>query len=347
VGGDSAPSRMSRASSVASTTHPTEVPREMKRTKQLLLDIEALYLILLRLEELNDPLAISNALILKEREEKQKQLEAAQKEAESEQQEVSNLFLKNIESVQRRPKQDSPKSESIDKRQVVNLAVNQKPVPTKNLLDEDKDDLINKMFAGLLHSDRVQQMLTVRKGRTLITRFVSRVPATHGRLRWLWARVLRALPHAARRDDTACVSLAKHYTDYIQTTSGWAPILESCGLLSEAFDPARTPYALTTAFTLSCVCALIDKASMLVNTPEATSNERQWSKFLKTLARALKNTTLTVARPVKPMSATKLTYHMKQLDSRTTIEILQRGKTAEFADLTKTEVAEQLIKYLC
>ena len=37
----------------------------MKRTKQLLLDIEALYLILLRLEELNDPLAISNALILK------------------------------------------------------------------------------------------------------------------------------------------------------------------------------------------------------------------------------------------------------------------------------------------
>nr|XP_049707183.1 uncharacterized protein DDB_G0283357 isoform X1 [Helicoverpa armigera]XP_049707184.1 uncharacterized protein DDB_G0283357 isoform X2 [Helicoverpa armigera]XP_049707185.1 uncharacterized protein DDB_G0283357 isoform X3 [Helicoverpa armigera]XP_049707186.1 uncharacterized protein DDB_G0283357 isoform X4 [Helicoverpa armigera]XP_049707187.1 uncharacterized protein DDB_G0283357 isoform X5 [Helicoverpa armigera]XP_049707188.1 uncharacterized protein DDB_G0283357 isoform X6 [Helicoverpa armigera] len=347
VGGDSAPSRMSRASSVASTTHPTEVPREMKRTKQLLLDIEALYLILLRLEELNDPLAISNALILKEREEKQKQLEAAQKEAESEQQEVSNLFLKNIESVQRRPKQDSPKSESIDKRQVVNLAVNQKPVPTKNLLDEDKDDLINKMFAGLLHSDRVQQMLTVRKGRTLITRFVSRVPASHGRLRWLWARVLRALPHAARRDDTACVSLAKHYTDYIQTTSGWAPILESCGLLSEAFDPARTPYALTTAFTLSCVCALIDKASMLVNTPEATSNERQWSKFLKTLARALKNTTLTVARPVKPMSATKLTYHMKQLDSRTTIEILQRGKTAEFADLTKTEVAEQLIKYLC
>lgn len=39
----------------------------MRRTKQLLLDIEALYLILLRLEELNDPLAISNALILKVR----------------------------------------------------------------------------------------------------------------------------------------------------------------------------------------------------------------------------------------------------------------------------------------
>ncbi|CAD0206819.1 unnamed protein product [Chrysodeixis includens] len=213
VGGETAPSRMSRmsrASSVASTTQPHEVPREMKRTKQLLLDIEALYLILLRLEELNDPLAISNALILKEREEKQKQLEAAQKEAESEQQDLCNLFLKNIESVQRRPKQDSPKSESIDKRQVVNLAVNQKPAPSKNLLDEDKEDLVNKMFAGLLHSDRLQQMLSVRKGRTLITRFVRRVSASHVRLRSVWARALRALPSAARRDDGSLAALAPH-----------------------------------------------------------------------------------------------------------------------------------------
>lgn len=346
VGADAAPSRMSRASSVASTTHPTEVPREMKRTKQLLLDIEALYLILLRLEELNDPLAISNALILKEREEKQKQLEAAQKE-ESEQQEVANLFLKNIESVQRRPKQDSPKSESIDKRQVVNLAVNQKPAPSKNLLDEDKDELVNKMFAGLLHSDRVQQMLTVRKGRTLISRFVGRVPASHVRLRSLWSKLLRGLPAAARRDPNNLAPLATHYRNYIQTTTGWSPILESCSLLAEAFDPARTPYALTTPFTLSCVCALMEKAAILVNTPEATSNERQWSKFLKTLARALKNTTLNVARPLQPIAGNKLLYHMKQLDSRSTIEILQRGKTAEFADISKSEVTELLLKHLC
>ncbi|KAJ8707768.1 hypothetical protein PYW07_011445 [Mythimna separata] len=348
VGTETAPSRMSRASSVASTTHPTEVPREMKRTKQLLLDIEALYLILLRLEELNDPLAISNALILKEREEKQKQLEAAQKEAESEQQDVSNLFLKNIESVQRRPKQDSPKSESIDKRQVVNLAINQKPAPVKNLLDEDKDELVNKMFAGVLHSDRVQHMLSVRKGRTLICRFISRVCASHCRLRTFWAKVLRALPSAARRDSGNLAALAPHYRNYIQTTSGWSPILESCSLLAEAFDPARTPYALTTSFTLSCVCALLEKASILVNTPEATSNERQWSKFLKTLARALKNTTLNVARPLTPLSSNKLMYHMKQLDSRSTIEILQRGKSAsEFADLSKADVTEQLVKHLC
>ncbi|CAH0699491.1 unnamed protein product [Spodoptera exigua] len=346
VGADAAPSRVSRASSVASTTHPTEVPREMKRTKQLLLDIEALYLILLRLEELNDPLAISNALILKEREEKQKQLEAAQKE-ESEQQEVANLFLKNIESVQRRPKQDSPKSESIDKRQVVNLAVNQKPAPSKNLLDEDKDELVNKMFAGLLHSDRIQQMLTVRKGRTLISRFVGRVPASHVRLRSLWGKLLRGLPAAARRDPNYLGPLAPHYRNYIQSTSGWSPILESCSLLAEAFDPARTPYALTTPFTLSCVCALMEKAAILVNTPEATSNERQWSKFLKTLARALKNTTLNVARPLQPISSNKLLLHMKQLDSRSTIEILQRGKTAEFADISKSEVTEQLLKHLC
>ncbi|XP_041971067.1 protein PAT1 homolog 1 [Aricia agestis] len=340
--------RGSRAPSVASTTNPAEVPREMRRTKQLLLDIEALYLILLRLEELNDPLAISNALILKEREEKQKLMEAMQKEAENETEEVSNLFLKNIESVQRRPKQDSPKMECIDKRQVVNLAVSQKP-PVKNLLDEDKEDLLNKMFSGLMHGDRLPQMLTVRKGRALVCRFLTRAPATH---RWagaLWARMLRALPAAARRDDAAPLlpALAAPYRNFILNSTAWTAVLMCCGIFTEALDPARTPYILLSPLTLSCVCALIEKAILLVNTPEATSSERQWYRFLKTLARALKNTTLSVGRPTKPLPESKVLHHLKQLESRTTIEILQRGKTAEFGDLTKTDVSEQLIKHLC
>ncbi|CAG4967564.1 unnamed protein product [Colias eurytheme] len=345
VGSEPPASRLSRAPSVASTTHPAEVPREMRRTKQLLLDIEALYLILLRLEELNDPLAISNALILKEREEKQKQLEAAQKEAES-QEDESNVFLKNIESVQRRPKQDSPKSDCVDKRQVVNLAINQKPVPVKNLLDEDKDDLLNKMFAGLLYGDRLQQMLSVRKGRTLVTRFLRRAPPTHTRVRALWARLLRALGNARR--ELGLHVLAPYYRKYIQNSTGWSAVLESCGILGEALDPARTPYALTNGLTLSCVCALAEKAMLLSNTPEATSSERQWFKFLKTVARALKNTTLNVAKPASPLSEVKLLHHIKQLESRSTIEILQRGKRAsDFADLVKGEVAELLVKYLC
>ncbi|CAK1546504.1 unnamed protein product [Leptosia nina] len=347
VGSEPAGSKVSRAPSVASTTHPSEIPREMKRTKQLLLDIEALYLILLRLEELNDPLAISNALILKEREEKQKLLEAAQKEAEA-QEDESNVFLKNIESVQRRPKQDSPKSECVDKRQVVNLAINQKPVPVKNLLDEDKDDLLSKMFAGLLHGDRLSQMLAVRKGRTLVSRFLARVPVTHSRLRFLWCRILRALSSSRCRFDSRLADLADYYRKYIQNNSGWTAVLECCGILSEALDPARTPYALTNALTLSCVCALTEKAMVLSNTPDATSSERQWFKFLKTVARALKNTTLNVAKPVSPLPENKLLHHIKQLESRSTIEILQRGKRpSDYADLTKSDVSELLVRYLC
>ncbi|KPI96264.1 Protein PAT1-like 1 [Papilio xuthus] len=349
VSAEPASGRTSRAPSVASTTNPAEVPREVRRTKQVLLDIEALYVTLLRLEELNDPLAIANALILKEREEKQKQLEAAQKEAmENEAEDESNLFLKNIESVQRRPKQDSPKSESIDKRQVVNLAVSQKPPPVKNLLDEDREELLGRMFAALLHADRLPQILAVRKGRALVARFASRAPVGHVRMRALWSRVLRALPHAARRDDGGLAALAPHYRRYIQNTTAWSPVLESCAILAETIDPARTPHALTTPLTLSCVCAMLEKAATLVNTPEATSSERQWYKFLKSLARALKNTGLAVARPLQPLPDSKVLLHLKQLDSRSTIEILQRGRTtAEFADLTKADVSEQLVKHLC
>lgn len=91
---------------------------------------------------------------------------------------------------------------------------------------------------------------------------------------------------------------------------------------------------------------MVDKASTLVSTAEATANERQWSKFLKTLARALKHTSLNVARPLQPLQASKLSYHLKQID-RGTIEILQRGKAHEFADITKAEVHEQLLRNLC
>lgn len=48
---------------------------------------------------------------------------------------------------------------------MVNLTTNQKPQPAKNLLDEDKEDLLNKMFSGLLHGERVPQILAVRKGK--------------------------------------------------------------------------------------------------------------------------------------------------------------------------------------
>ena len=98
--------------------------------------------------------------------------------------------------------------------------------------------------------------------------------------------------------------------------------------------------------TLSCVVALTEKAIHLVNTPEATSNERQWYKFLKTLARALKNATVTISKPINKMAEQKLTQHLKQMESRSTIEILQRGKSADF-ELTKTDVMEQLVKHLC
>ncbi|CAG9136078.1 unnamed protein product [Plutella xylostella] len=165
-----------------------------------------------------------------------------------------------------------------------------------------------------------------------------------------WRGVLRALPAVARRATHLALLHALHapHAKYIQNSTGWAAVLEACAMLSEAVDPARTPHALTCSFTLSAVCTLIEKASTLVNTPEATSNERQWTKFLKTFARALKNTTLTVARPAKPLSEAKLLYHLKQIESRSTIEILQRGKTAaEFADLSKAEMAELLVKHLC
>lgn len=100
-------------------------------------------------------------------------------------------------------------------------------------------------------------------------------------------------------------------------------------------------------FTMSVVCYLVERAYLL-SSNEATSNERQWIKFLKTVARALKTTSLKVAKPLHPLPESKLAHHIKILESRTVIEILQRGKTtSEFADLSKSDFSEQLTKHLC
>lgn len=54
-------------------------------------------------------------------------------------------------------------------RQVVSVALGQKPPPVKNLLDEDREELLARMFAALLHADRLPQVLAVRKGRVRTT----------------------------------------------------------------------------------------------------------------------------------------------------------------------------------
>lgn len=343
----SEPAAVATSSRAPSTTTVVEAPH-VKKTKQALLDIEGLYMMVIRLEEINEPLAISSAMIIRDREEKAKQLalEAA-KEAEDSDSEEGNLFLRNIEAVQRKQKECK---DLADKRQVVNLGVayNQSIPIARNLLDENKDELIIRIFCSVLADDRMQLILSIKKGRALLSRFLAKVPETHNQLRLLWNRVFRFIAQNVRRDDSTLDVFVVELRRYIQNSVGWPPILELCSLFTEALDPANTPHLLSSSFAMSCICVLVEKATTLSQKSDASAHERQWTKFLKTLARAFKFNKVTVARPLSPLPKKRLEIHIKLLQSRSSIEILQRGQTAtEFSGLTKQDFSDQLLQHLC
>lgn len=103
--------------------------RDVRKTKQTLLELETLFGLVLRLEDLNNPLAISNTLKLREIKEKQKiqQLETATVEEKEE-------ILKQLQD------------DSLVK-------------------NDNKEDLLNKIFNGVLNDDKFSGYVGVRKGK--------------------------------------------------------------------------------------------------------------------------------------------------------------------------------------
>lgn len=152
-----------------------------RRSRQILMHIETLYRVALKLEDLENPTAIATALIVRERKEKERQMALEQERIEA-------LIAQNKENHEN-ANVNKTDSEATSKRSSVSL--NEKT-------EETKEDLLARLLAGLT-TEKVSQMINIRKGKTLLKRLLPLIQQhIH---RWdVWCAIFAALPLAVKKD---------------------------------------------------------------------------------------------------------------------------------------------------
>ncbi|XP_077286737.1 protein associated with topo II related - 1 isoform X2 [Arctopsyche grandis] len=307
-------------------------------TRHVLLAIETLYRILLRLEDLSEPLAIANAVVLKEREEKQKasfidQLAEALHKNDCESYAFNDLSAGIGRAIENVVKMNNKLSISSD---LLSLAI--APTSTPNLLDENKPDLLGKIFSGLLFEDRLLSFMNIRKGKMLVLRTLAQAVPTE---RWrtqlgrIWPRLLRALPMAIRRDANVLNPLIGYFQQYLSGTEGWAPVSNLCLMLSEGSGSAPVPqrassvplrsatpslpqrslmhFIMSTTLGLDILVTLMKRASVLPKPAPAA-----WNSMVRCASRLV--TVSGSTRPTIPIARNLLATHAAAADLANGIE---------------------------
>nr|XP_023024721.1 protein PAT1 homolog 1 [Leptinotarsa decemlineata] len=163
--------------------------RDTRKTKQLLLELEAHYASLLKAEDINNPLYISNMEKLREMKQKQRLKELEVAPTPEQKQEILRLFKLESEPIV-----------------------------------ENQYDYIVKIIHGLLQDEKFNSFFNIRKGKMLVLRLLPHlaVDVFSSQLLELWSRVLLSLPIVGRRDTAGDNILPKFYPffkRFVQTCS--------------------------------------------------------------------------------------------------------------------------------
>lgn len=158
-----------------------------RKSRHLLLQIETMYKVVLKLEDLKNPTAIEAAQILKEKRERERKLAAEQSLLL--QQQEGNAATTITATATAAAMQ--PLSGRLNLQVTDPMAVQTEPT-----LDE--------LVTGLVHGltlDKVSAMMTVRKGKTLLRRALPHLVAHHMQHVWrMWAAILSTVPLALKKD---------------------------------------------------------------------------------------------------------------------------------------------------
>lgn len=143
------------------------VSKDTRKTKQLLLELEALYSLILKAEDLTNPTAITNLDKLRELKQKQR--------------------LRELEA--------APTPEH--KQEVLKL-LQQESVP----VIEHPQDYFTKVVNGLIQDEKYASFLNIRKGKMLLLRILPHLNIDNfsTQLADLWLKVLLSIPMIGRRD---------------------------------------------------------------------------------------------------------------------------------------------------
>ncbi|XP_059611274.1 protein PAT1 homolog 1 [Phlebotomus argentipes] len=231
-----------------------------KKSRQMLLHIESLYKIMLKVEDLKNPIAMATALVVKGKKERER------KQA-----------LEQLES-------EAAAAVDVDEksRQAVLDAIEEKyPEPDK------LDDLLPQLVAGL-SMDKVMGMMNVRKGRTLIRRSLPHlVDEEH---KWqVWHAIFTVLPIIAKKDrdesDGSLVALFPEFKNHLIVAkfSDFITVPKAIVAANKKIN-----YIFGNKFGMLSIIAMMVTAEAIYELyegePEVDINGKIWRQFMVTLA---------------------------------------------------------------
>ncbi|XP_044736469.1 protein PAT1 homolog 1 [Chrysoperla carnea] len=266
--------------------------RDVRKTKQTLLELETLFGLVLRLEDLNNPLAIANTLKLREIKEKQKiqQLETATVEEKEE-------ILKQLQD------------DSLVK-------------------NDNKEDLLNKIFNGVLNDDKFSGYVGVRKGKVLLLRLLPHLCKNYAdKYLEIWMKLLASIPVAGKKDQLTDNILPQffHFFDRFVDQLNMDSILKLTSVLTDIIkeenarliSPEKSSLGLVLCnkFGISCITKLIERSETLFATlqvNEAMEQYHQWYHFLSLISKVIQSVELKMDMPMQPLENCVMETHLKR-----------------------------------
>ncbi|XP_011147431.1 protein PAT1 homolog 1 isoform X2 [Harpegnathos saltator] len=242
-----------------SQSTPQSQQKDTKRTRQLLLEIERLYIILLKLEDLNNPLAVSS-------EPHQQQEGEAETSANKTEPELISMMLSSLQQ--------------------------------------------------LVQDDKLASMLSIRKGKTLLLRFLPHLDVTEyqEQLKDLWTAIFKGLAIIGRRDCHLLTNFYSEYRRWLNTVKSFDTILQLAGALSNSVvQPIKNnslAFALMNKFGVSAIAALFEQSERLCAAEVSLPSE--WSAFVITITDMVGNSPSCVT-PCQPVAANTLNKHLNRI----------------------------------
>lgn len=226
-----------------------------RKSRQILLHVESLYKIVLKMEDLSNPLAIEAKQLLKEKRERERLLAFE-------------------------------RGQQVDEQN--NLTVNGTDGP-QEAQEDTFDSMLEKLLTGVT-PEGVLMTLSVRKGKLLLKR-IQAVVKDHP-FRWnLWCIILSSLPLLPKRDRDDPEGLLSPLFAQLESHVKYSTMRDLLPLLDTFLNSDKLlPLVSKCKFLLTTVLTLIDRLEHFHCSPAVNltheSTER-WKTFLKELSKAV------------------------------------------------------------
>ncbi|GJQ81911.1 putative deadenylation-dependent decapping of nuclear-transcribed mRNA [Trypoxylus dichotomus] len=276
------------------------VARDIRKIKQLLLELEALYSLILKAEDLSNPTALLNMAKLRELKQKQR--------------------LREIEA--------APTSEQ--KQEVFKL-LQQESIP----VIENPHDYFSRVVNGLIQDEKYSSFFNIRKGKMLLLRILPHlsVDSFSSQLAELWLKILLSIPMIGRRDtagDNLLPRLHPFFKRYIQTCK-MSDILEIVSNITEVVrhennnrstplsHQGKTPlhFIIGNKLGVSSLVTMFVRSEYLISSDNCNEKQQSdWFTFIVCWSDTL-SIVANVATPIEQIPMQIFTKHCNRINQLT------------------------------